>query len=208
MRSPVCTINLNSGVNRICTMSPNQTDQSTSETYLCLPLDNRDVKIYNLQGERITRLPRNNRSGHQRLVTSLASFNNLLLSASFDRVINCWSVDYNPPKSSSSASTSNSVKFNSNNKENNMNNSEINQMNTPLSQNNLIPNDQALMSSCPQQSKPYEFSPKQNRMSMSYYEAFSQPPLTHITNNSSSNVVSTTSKSGNTLSKLAERIKI
>ncbi|CAF0788166.1 unnamed protein product [Brachionus calyciflorus] len=99
MRSPVCVINCNSGINRICTMNMS-IDSNSNETFLCLPLDNRDIKIYNLQGERIIRLNRNNRVGHRRLVTSLASCNNLLFSASFDKCVNSWSFDYNPSKSS------------------------------------------------------------------------------------------------------------
>jgi WD40 repeat protein len=95
MRSPLFTINVNSGVNRICTMT-------TDDTYICLPLDNRDIKVYNLQGERVLRLPRTNRIGHKRLVTSLASCGNLLVSASFDKQINCWSFDSNSQTAKSS----------------------------------------------------------------------------------------------------------
>lgn len=99
MRSPVCTINCNSGVNRICsmTMCP---DAGSSEIFVCLPLDNRDIKIYNLQGERVLRLNRNSRVGHRRLVTSLASCNSCLFSSSFDKCVNAWSFDYNASKSS------------------------------------------------------------------------------------------------------------
>lgn len=101
MRSPLFTINANSGVNRICTMNgPISSQDMLSETVLCLPLDNRDIKIYNLNGERVHRLPRNNRIGHKRLVTSLASYGQLMLSCSFDKIINCWSLDYNSVKMS------------------------------------------------------------------------------------------------------------
>jgi hypothetical protein len=73
----------------------NNSDHSKDATYLCLPLDNRDIKIYSLQGERLARLPRNNSRGlgHRRLVTSVATCHNLLFSASFDKLINCWSAD-------------------------------------------------------------------------------------------------------------------
>lgn len=108
MRSPVCTINCNSGVNRICSMTMS-VDNSSSETFLCLPLDNRDIKVYNMQGERILRLNRNDRVGHRRLVTSLASCGSSLFSASFDKCVNGWSFDYNASKSSvvNKASSSN-----------------------------------------------------------------------------------------------------
>ncbi|RNA20626.1 WD repeat-containing 37 [Brachionus plicatilis] len=99
MRSPVCTINCNSGVNRMCSMTM-CVDSASSETYLCLPLDNRDIKIYNMQGERILRLNRNDRVGHRRLVTSLASCGTSLFSASFDKCVSAWSFDYNASKSS------------------------------------------------------------------------------------------------------------
>lgn len=213
MRSPVSTINVNSGVNRICTMTANS-DPSTNqnETYLCLPLDNRDIKIYNLQGERVLRMPRTNRIGHSRLVTSLASYNNLLLSASFDKFINCWSLDYSPPKSGFS---SNSLKFNFSNKENNSQLTE-NQANTPLSQNGLIPTEQNSMSSCSFQ-KNYDSSPTQNKTSTSNYGLTSISPvpvlqsLAHITNSSSvsgNNNTTSTTKVINPLSKLADKIKI
>ena len=75
-------------------------DQSAnSDTFLCLPLDNRNIKVYNLSGDRVLRLPHSNLVGHRRLVTSLASHGSLLLSASFDKTVNCWSLDYVPPKS-------------------------------------------------------------------------------------------------------------
>jgi WD40 repeat protein len=114
MRSPLFSINLNSCVNRICSMTATANDFSASgssaadQTFLCIPLDNRDIKIYNLAGERILRLPRSNRLGHTRPVTSLASYGGLLFSASYDKLVNCWSFDYTPPKSTSSASSSSS----------------------------------------------------------------------------------------------------
>jgi hypothetical protein len=200
MRSPVCTINANSGVNRVCSIQSGP--ESNRETFLCLPLDNRDIKIYNLQGERILRMPRNNRVGHTRLVTSVASCSNLLLSASFDKVINCWSFDYNPPKSSSNF---NNLKFSFNNKENNVINGETQPTNsTPTSQTGVEPNEP----SC-------ESSPSQSKMSYNGSTAISPVPvlqsLDHIKNglaNNSSNNGSSVGKGNNPLSKLAERIKI
>lgn len=92
MKQAQCQINLNSSINRICTKQ----NLVTNEVVLCLPLDNRDIKIYSLNGERLTRLQRSSRVGHKRMVTSICSQNNLLLSASFDKQAICWSVDYNP----------------------------------------------------------------------------------------------------------------
>jgi hypothetical protein len=88
MRSCIVNINLNSSVNRLCTIDYDQ------QPILCLPLDNRDIKLYNMNGERLTRLPRNNRLGHRRLVTSCASVQNYLLSSSFDKEVICWSLDF------------------------------------------------------------------------------------------------------------------
>ena len=62
-------------------------EMGQSSSYICAPLDNRDIKIYNMHGDRVLRFPRNSRSlvGHRRLVTSVASHGNLLFSASFDK---------------------------------------------------------------------------------------------------------------------------
>lgn len=200
MRSPVCTINTNSGVNRICTMNMN--GEQSKESLLCVPLDNRDVKIYNLQGDRVMRMPRDSRTGHNRLVTSLTSYNNLLLSASFDKAINCWSIDNAQSKSSSN---SNGYKLNFNNKENN---GQESQTNTPLSQPGLIPNDALNYHSA---QKNNDLSPSQTKTNSSYSSTFQSPvqipPLTHITNSSSNNT-NLIGKEQNMLSKLTDRIKI
>lgn len=195
MRSPVATVNVNSGVNRICSLTVN-TDSSNSETFLCLPLDNRDIKIYNLNGDRIARLPRTNRVGHRRLVTSLASYGSLLLSASFDKTVNCWSLDYNPPKSLISSSNSNKLMLNQN-KENSSINLATNESPIIMGNNTqMLNSDQHLMSPTPSQLNAHNTQIQLSQQG-------SQTPLNLITNNSSVNL-----KSINTLSKLAERIKI
>jgi WD40 repeat protein len=104
MRSPVSTINANSGINRICSMNFPSNDGLTNDIYLCLPLDNRDIKIYNLNGERTLRMPRTSKVGHRRLVTSVACHENFIFSASFDKLVNCWSFDYQQPSISHSQS--------------------------------------------------------------------------------------------------------
>ena len=175
MRSPIFSINVNSGVNRICTMT-------TDDTYICLPLDNRDIKVYTLQGERVLRLPRTNRIGHRRLVTSLASCGNLLVSASFDRQINCWSFD-------SSTSTVKSSKMTSNKENDQLDHQIFSSPTTPVSGNNGL----ILNGSSP----------------LSIYNTKPQPAmtLTNLTNsgggsNSSSNNNGNSSNSSrNTLSK-------
>lgn len=91
MKQAQCQINLNSSINRFCT----QQNPLTNEVNLCLPLDNRDIKLYTLNGERVTRLQRTSRLGHKRMVSSICSQNNLIFSASFDKQAICWSIDYN-----------------------------------------------------------------------------------------------------------------
>jgi hypothetical protein len=203
MRSPVCTINVNSGVNRICSINLNN-NESNETTYLALPLDNRDIKIYNLNGERVLRMARNDRIGHRRLVTSLASYSNLLFSSSFDKMINCWSIDMNPStsKSSSISSTINNNKAQLNNKENDHNNSQV--------------NDKSLDNSSSWHSSLFRStSPPPSSNSHMVTTSLTSPLI--INSNSSSNnnsqqplnsISQNNSKGINSLSKLAERIKI
>ena len=200
MRSPVCTINLNSGANRICSITTTNPDSST-DTFLGIPLDNRDIKIYNLNGERMLRLPRSSHVGHRRLVTSMASHGSILVSASFDKTVNCWSLDYNPPKSSShKLSISNS--HNNNNKENSVNTEQNAQTIEQQKNGNLLLHG---VTSPQQSSQTTAITSNQhsslalNSVSMSQQHI---TPLTLITNNS------TASKTINTLTKLTERIKI
>lgn len=183
MRSPLFTINVNSGVNRICTMTNFTSSDTINETLLCLPLDNRDIKIYNLQGERLLRLPRTNRVGHRRLVTSLASYSNLLLSASFDKQINCWSLDSNPSSKSSKLAVSN--------KENDqLTSSTSEQMSHLVSSPSANTSSSAQLMSCLNGQSPV--SSKQQNFSSAV-----PPPLAHITNNSAN----TSTKGINSLSK-------
>jgi hypothetical protein len=237
MRSPMFTINLNSGVNRLCTMSTspsfmenfssaNLNSGSVNETYLCLPMDNRDIKVYNLSGERVLRLPRTSSIGHRRIVTSMTSYSNLLFSASFDKMINCWSFDLNPPKANSlSFKLIQNVNFTNNNNSINANNSNLinankensnvssnanDSSNTPLTggneigpTNSLITKNADNSSRFMKSSSPPPSAPP--HLTSQPYPAIinsnlTSPPLNHITNNSSKQI--------NTLSKLAERIKI
>jgi len=198
MRSPLFTINVNSGVNRICTMklnSDNINNNNNLETFLCLPLDNRDIKVYNLNGERILRLPRTNRVGHRRLVTSLASHGSLLLSASFDKQINCWSFDSNPPKNFSKLLSI------SNNKENDQLITNNNNVDCPTTPNNNSNNAQ-LINTTPNSiisniNNVYQSPISSNNNSNKTLP----PPFTHITNSSnttSNNTSSSTSSSSYT----------
>ncbi len=63
MRTPVAMIQSDSSVNRL----------SVSQTGLiAIPFDNRNVRIYDLNGNRIARLPRSSRQGHSRMVCCTA----------------------------------------------------------------------------------------------------------------------------------------
>uniref|UniRef100_A0A8C4WW67 WD repeat-containing protein 37 n=1 Tax=Eptatretus burgeri TaxID=7764 RepID=A0A8C4WW67_EPTBU len=62
MRSPIATIRTDSAVNRICV--------SPTHKIIALPHDNRHVRLFDLSGVRLARLPRSNRQGHRRMVCS------------------------------------------------------------------------------------------------------------------------------------------
>jgi len=88
MRAPLTTIRTDSSVNRLTVSKKN---------WIAIPCDNRHVKLYHLNGERLGRLRRSNRQGHRRMVTSTAWVDsnstacNLVTSA-FDRKVLGWSV--------------------------------------------------------------------------------------------------------------------
>lgn len=205
MRSPVFSVNLNAGVNRICSiksplLSSSEASSSLS-TYICAPLDNRDIKVYNLMGERVLRLPRNSRSllGHRRLVTSVASHSNMLFSASFDKSVQCWSFDFSSsPTSSQIASSSSSSQhtFSATSSE------------QPRSAKNSITSRFLL------NKENSSGGSSSNGNSDLLNELFTnvlatgdlsqQPPLSHITNNNANKSIN----SNNPLSKLTDKIKI
>nr|XP_043884373.1 WD repeat-containing protein 37 isoform X4 [Solea senegalensis] len=61
MRSPIATIRTDSAVNRISV--------SANQKIIALPHDNRQVRLFDMSGVRLARLPLSNRQGHRRLVT-------------------------------------------------------------------------------------------------------------------------------------------
>ncbi|KAF3857821.1 hypothetical protein F7725_011022 [Dissostichus mawsoni] len=60
MRSPIATIRTDSAVNRISV--------SVNQKIIALPHDNRQVRLFDMSGVRLARLPRSNRQGHRRMV--------------------------------------------------------------------------------------------------------------------------------------------
>ncbi|XP_057713659.1 WD repeat-containing protein 37-like [Corythoichthys intestinalis] len=89
MRSPIATIRTDSAVNRISV--------SASQRIIALPHDNRQVRLFDMSGVRLARLPRSNRQGHRRMVCCTAwcedntSCN--LFTCGFDRQAIGWNIN-------------------------------------------------------------------------------------------------------------------
>lgn len=89
MRSPIATIRTDSAVNRISVSPVHNT--------IAIPHDNRHIRLFDINGVRIGRLPRSNRQGHMRMVCCVswadenAPVN--LFSCGFDRQVLGWHVN-------------------------------------------------------------------------------------------------------------------
>lgn len=90
MRSPLTTIRLDSPVNRLAV---------SSQHVIAIPHDNRQVRLFDISGVRLARLPRNNRQGHRRMVCAAAWLDSdqpnvkaNLFTCGFDRATLGWSV--------------------------------------------------------------------------------------------------------------------
>jgi len=86
MRSPVATIQSDSAVNRLAV---------SANGLVAIPFDNRNVRIYDMSGQRAGRLPRSSRQGHARMVCACAWSDDTtpnLFTCGFDRVTLGWSV--------------------------------------------------------------------------------------------------------------------
>ncbi|KAF7277875.1 hypothetical protein GWI33_009129 [Rhynchophorus ferrugineus] len=88
MRSPVATIRVDSAVNRLSV---------SSNGLIAIPHDNRHVRLFDLSGVRLARLPRSSRQGHNRMVASTAWSDEViggvnLFTCGFDRRVLGWSV--------------------------------------------------------------------------------------------------------------------
>ncbi|XP_013170538.1 PREDICTED: WD repeat-containing protein 37 [Papilio xuthus] len=87
MRSALATIRSDSSVNRVSV---------SGGGLIAIPHDNRQVRLFDLQGQRLARLPRSSRQGHRRMVTSVAwaeEISNInFFSCGFDRRILGWSI--------------------------------------------------------------------------------------------------------------------
>ncbi|XP_077591759.1 WD repeat-containing protein 37 isoform X1 [Stigmatopora nigra] len=89
MRSPIATIRTDSAVNRISV--------STNQRIIALPHDNRQVRLFDMSGVRLARLPRSNRMGHRRMVccTAWNEENQTcnLFTCGFDRQAIGWNIN-------------------------------------------------------------------------------------------------------------------
>lgn len=93
MRSALTTIRTDSAVNRLVV---------SSGGVIAIPHDNRHIRLFDLNGQRIARLPRTSRQGHRRMVSSVAWTEDVsstcnLFSCGFDRRVLGWAVSL-PPK--------------------------------------------------------------------------------------------------------------
>uniref|UniRef100_A0A8C9T0Y3 WD repeat-containing protein 37 n=1 Tax=Scleropages formosus TaxID=113540 RepID=A0A8C9T0Y3_SCLFO len=89
MRSPIATIRTDSAVNRISV--------SVSQRIIALPHDNRQVRLFDMSGVRLARLPRSNRQGHRRMVCCSAWSEDSptcnLFTCGFDRQAIGWNIN-------------------------------------------------------------------------------------------------------------------
>ena len=81
MRTAVASVSSDSSVNKLSVSSSN---------LIAAPYDNRNVRVFDLTGSRLARLPRSSHQGHSRMVTATAwaSDNALrpnLFTCGFDR---------------------------------------------------------------------------------------------------------------------------
>ncbi|XP_001649514.2 WD repeat-containing protein 37 [Aedes aegypti] len=94
MRSALTTIRTDSAVNRLAV---------SAGGVIAIPHDNRHIRLFDLNGQRIARLPRTSRQGHRRMVSSVAWTEDVsssvcnLFSCGFDRRVLGWAVCL-PPK--------------------------------------------------------------------------------------------------------------
>ncbi|CAH2282086.1 WD repeat-containing 37 isoform X1 [Pelobates cultripes] len=89
MRSPIATIRTDSAVNRISV--------SVGQKIIALPHDNRQVRLFDMSGVRLARLPRSNRQGHRRMVCCSAWSEDHptcnLFTCGFDRQAIGWNIN-------------------------------------------------------------------------------------------------------------------
>ncbi|PIK39223.1 putative WD repeat-containing protein 37 [Apostichopus japonicus] len=92
MRTPIAMIRTDSPVNRLAVSPTNHV--------IAIPHDNRHVRLYDITGVRLGRLPKSNRQGHHRMVCGTAWADEgaqcNLFSCGFDRQVFGWHVTFQP----------------------------------------------------------------------------------------------------------------
>lgn len=87
MRAPLTTIRTDSPVNRLAV---------SQSGVIAIPHDNRSIRLFDLNGQRIARLQRTSRMGHRRMVSSVAWKENSpscnLFSSGFDKKVFGWHI--------------------------------------------------------------------------------------------------------------------
>ncbi|XP_043471479.1 WD repeat-containing protein 37 isoform X1 [Leptopilina heterotoma] len=87
IRSPLATIRGDSAANRLAV---------SSVGVVAIPHDNRQIRLFDMSGQRLARLPRTSRQGHRRMVCSVTWAEDTgscnLFSCGFDRLVLGWSV--------------------------------------------------------------------------------------------------------------------
>lgn len=90
MRSPLAAIRSDSPVNRLSV---------SNQQVIAIPHDNRNVRLYDLNGVRLARLPRSSRQGHHRMVCAtawleetLSGLRSNLFTCGFDRLVLGWQI--------------------------------------------------------------------------------------------------------------------
>uniref|UniRef100_H2Y9F6 WD repeat-containing protein 37 n=1 Tax=Ciona savignyi TaxID=51511 RepID=H2Y9F6_CIOSA len=87
MRSPLASIRFDSPVNRIAV---------SRRGVIVIPHDNRQIRLYDTNGVRLARLPRNDRFSHRRVVTAATWVDGAtpsVLSCGWDKLLINWSVE-------------------------------------------------------------------------------------------------------------------
>ncbi|OWK03315.1 WDR37 [Cervus elaphus hippelaphus] len=89
MRSPIATIRTDSAINRI--------NVCVGQKIIALPHDNRQVRLFDMSGVRLARLPRSSRQGHRRMVCGSAWSEDHpvcnLFTWGFDRQAIGWNIN-------------------------------------------------------------------------------------------------------------------
>ena len=89
MRTATATVQSDSAVNKLSVSDNN---------LIAVPFDNRNVRLFDLAGARLARLPRSSHQGHSRMVTATAWTSETgqrpnLFTSGFDRQVIGWSVE-------------------------------------------------------------------------------------------------------------------